>query len=162
MELTLDEERILKGRDGVAKEKAMELLVKVGELYDAKKLINISRGHVLTSLINFHDAGIQVVEGFSHAGGKYKVQTTIDPVSMSLEGIDFKLPQELIAKQQRIMKAHKDMGVIPTWTCTPYLYENVPGFGENIAWAESSAVIFANTDKRQNTLYYGASPGHNS
>jgi len=119
--------------------------VKIGDLYGAERLIHISRGHVLTSLINFHDAGIQVVEGFSTAGGRYKVPTTIDPVSMSLEGTDFELPPDLVAKQKRIMRAHQAMGVMPTWTCTPYLYENVPGFGEHIAWAESSAVIFANS-----------------
>jgi predicted aconitase len=123
----------------------MELLVKIGDLYGAGRLIPISRGHVLTSLINFHDAGIQVIEGFSTAGGKYSVPTTIDPVSMSLEGTDFELPEDLVTKQRRIMKAHQEMGVIPTWTCTPYLYENVPMFGEHIAWAESSAVIFANS-----------------
>ncbi|MBW1699311.1 MAG: aconitase X catalytic domain-containing protein [Deltaproteobacteria bacterium] len=145
MELTKKEDKILNGHEGDAKQKAMELLIRIGELYDAKRLIRISRAHVLASLINFHDAGIQVVEGFSNAGGKYCVPTTIDPVSMSMEGCDIKLPKDLITKQQRIMKAHQQMGVIPSWTCTPYLYENVPAFGEHIAWAESSAVIFANS-----------------
>jgi predicted aconitase len=145
MKLTVEEEGILAGRQGSAKKKAMELLVKIGALYGAERMIPISRGHVLTSLINFHDAGIQVVEGFSMAGGKYSVPTTIDPVSMSFEGTDFELPEDLVTKQRRIMKAHQEMDVIPTWTCTPYLYENVPRFGEHIAWAESSAVIFANS-----------------
>ena len=145
MKLTVEEERILAGRQGLAKKKAIELLVKIGDLYGAERLIPISRGHVLTSLINFHDAGIQVVEGFSKAGGKYSVPTTIDPVSMSFEGTDFELAEDLVTKQRRIMRAHQEMDVIPTWTCTPYLYENVPRFGEHIAWAESSAVTFANS-----------------
>jgi predicted aconitase len=62
-----------------------------------------------------------------------------------MEGSDIKLPKQLITKQRRIMEAHQKMGVIPSWTCTPYLYENVPAFGEHIAWAESSAVIYANS-----------------
>ena len=37
------------------------------------------------------------------------------------------------------------MGVITTCTCTPYLAGNLPHFGEHIAWAESSAVCYANS-----------------
>jgi len=80
MELTEKEDKILNGHEGDAKQKAIEFLVRIGELYDAKRMIRISREHVLASLINFHDAGIRVVEEFSVAGGKYCVPTTIDPV----------------------------------------------------------------------------------
>jgi hypothetical protein len=37
------------------------------------------------------------------------------------------------------------MGIQTTCTCTPYLAGNLPRFGEHIAWAESSAVCFANS-----------------
>ncbi len=44
-----------------------------------------------------------------------------------------------------IRKAYGDMGIKPTATCTSYYYDNVPKLGEHIAWAESSAVIYANS-----------------
>jgi hypothetical protein len=37
------------------------------------------------------------------------------------------------------------MGIVATCTCTPYLAGNAPHFGEHIAWAESSAVCYANS-----------------
>jgi len=37
------------------------------------------------------------------------------------------------------------MGCAPTWTCAPYQTERRPGFGEQIAWGESSAIVFANS-----------------
>jgi predicted aconitase len=36
------------------------------------------------------------------------------------------------------------MGVVTTCSCTPYLFGNLPHFGEHVAWAESSAVCYAN------------------
>jgi hypothetical protein len=47
--------------------------------------------------------------------------------------------------QERVLAAFARMGVITTCTCTPYLAGNVPRFGQHIAWAESSAVCYANS-----------------
>jgi predicted aconitase len=43
------------------------------------------------------------------------------------------------------MEAYQRMGCSPTWTCAPYQTERRPGFGEQIAWGESSAIVFANS-----------------
>jgi hypothetical protein len=37
------------------------------------------------------------------------------------------------------------MGCIPTWTCAPYQTEHAPRFGQQIAWGESNAIVFANS-----------------
>src|SRR5262245_37555336 len=37
------------------------------------------------------------------------------------------------------------MGTIPLWTCAPYQTEHAPKFGEQIAWGESNAIVFANS-----------------
>jgi predicted aconitase len=37
------------------------------------------------------------------------------------------------------------MGTIPTWTCAPYQTEMRPSFGQQIAWGESNAIVFANS-----------------
>jgi predicted aconitase len=52
---------------------------------------------------------------------------------------------EFAAQQQRVIAAFARMNIITTCTCTPYLAGNLPRFGEHIAWAESSAVCFANS-----------------
>jgi predicted aconitase len=43
------------------------------------------------------------------------------------------------------MVAYQSMGTIPTWTCAPYQTEMKPKFGDQIAWGESNAIVFANS-----------------
>jgi predicted aconitase len=47
------------------------------------------------------------------------------------------------------------MGCRPTWTCAPYQSPTRPGFGEHIAWAESNAIVFANSVLGARTDRYG-------
>jgi predicted aconitase len=54
------------------------------------------------------------------------------------------IPTDFAEKQQRVIAAFTKMGIVPTCTCTPYLVGNLPHYGETIAWAESSAVCYAN------------------
>jgi predicted aconitase len=58
---------------------------------------------------------------------------------------DLGIPAEFADKQSQVIEAFARMNVITTCTCTPYLVGNVPHFGEHIAWAESSAVCYANS-----------------
>jgi predicted aconitase len=43
------------------------------------------------------------------------------------------------------MVAYQSMGCVPTWTCAPYQTEFKPSFGQQIAWGESNAIVFANS-----------------
>jgi hypothetical protein len=43
------------------------------------------------------------------------------------------------------MLAYTAMGVQPIWTCAPYQTESRPKFGQQIAWGESNAIVFANS-----------------
>jgi hypothetical protein len=43
------------------------------------------------------------------------------------------------------MLAYQKMGTLPTWTCAPYQTEHAPTFGQQIAWGESNAIVFANS-----------------
>lgn len=43
------------------------------------------------------------------------------------------------------IQAYVDMGGQPTWTCAPYQLPERPGFGDRVAWAESNAIVFANS-----------------
>jgi hypothetical protein len=43
------------------------------------------------------------------------------------------------------MVAYQSMGAIPTWTCAPYQTEWRPSFGQQVAWGESNAIVFANS-----------------
>jgi len=57
----------------------------------------------------------------------------------------YSFPEDFARNQLRIINAFKQMGIVITSTCTPYLAGNLPRFREHIAWSESSAVSFANS-----------------
>ena len=55
------------------------------------------------------------------------------------------ISEDFAKNQLRVVDAFGKMGIITTCSCTPYLYGNLPHYGQNIAWSESSAVCFANS-----------------
>src|SRR5207249_10547719 len=73
-------------------------------------------------------------------------RTTVNPLGTDLaQWQELGVPATFAEKQGRIARAYEAMGVRPTYSCTPYLLGVRPAFGEHIAWAESSAVCFANS-----------------
>ena len=146
MFLTKNEEKMLDGKEGYAVKKSMEILVALGNIYGAEKLIEV--GSVQVAGVSYHnlgDAGLEYLNELAK-DGKVKVLTTLNPAGMDLEdwkklGID----EEFAKKQNLVIEAFNKMGIIISCTCTPYLIGNLPRFGEHIAWSESSAVTFANS-----------------
>ncbi len=145
MHLTREEERILDGEHGYPLKKMMEILVALGDIYNAERLIPITSAQISgVSYNTIGDAGLHFLKSLH--GVKVKVPTTLNPIAFDKEHIsDLQVDNELYRKQMEIVKAYVDMGIKPTMTCTPYYFDNVPKVGEHIAWAESSAVIYANS-----------------
>ncbi|WP_175060053.1 aconitase X [Thermococcus sp. 2319x1] len=138
MYLTKEEELILAGEYGYALQKAMEILVALGDIYGADRLIPIKSAQVAgVSYKNIGDAGIEFLKDLVNSGAKVSVYTTLNPA-----GIGDELFME---KQREILELYRAMGIEVTSTCTPYYGANLPKFGDHIAWSESSAVIFANS-----------------
>jgi predicted aconitase len=145
--LTNQEERLLAGEERYAVQKSMQILVALGEIFAADKMIPVSSVQVAgVSYYNLGDAGLEYLENLAARGAHARVKTTLNPAGMDLEnwrelGID----EDFARKQDRVISAFVKMGVTPSCTCTPYLVGNEPGRGEHIAWSESSAVTFANS-----------------
>jgi len=142
--LTREEERKLEGEEGPSVAKAMEILVALGKIYDADKLIPIESAQIAgVSYKTMGDAGLEFVEDFSK-NAEVKVRSMMNPAGMDLErkGIE---SDEFREKQLRLVEAYSSMGVEVTCTCTPYLIGNRPKEGTHLAWSESSAVSFANS-----------------
>ena len=146
MYLTSKEERTLAGEEGPGRQKAMELLVAIGDIYGAKRLIPVSSAQVSgASFKTIGDAGIKFLEDFSKEA-KATVRASVNPLGLDMMrwrsmGVD----SGFRAKQARIVSAYSSMGLEPLYTCTPYLSGNRPRAGQHIAWAESSATVFANS-----------------
>ncbi len=145
MHLTREEEKMLDGEYGIAAEKMLRILVKMGEIFEADRLIPVKSAQISgVSYRTIGDAGLHFLKTLE--GAKVRVPTTLNPLAFDEDYLDaLHVDDDMYRKQMEIIKAYLGMGVKPTMTCTPYYFDNVPKFGEHIAWAESSAVIYANS-----------------
>ena len=145
MYLTREEEKILEGEEGEERRKAMEILVGIGEVYNAEKLIPVTSVQVAgVSYKSIGEAGLKWLESFKEA--RVTVPTTLNPAGMDLERWrSMQIPEKFAVKQLKIIEVFKKLGVTLSCTCTPYLSGNLPKFRDHLAWSESSAVCFANS-----------------
>jgi len=145
MYLTTEEERIYDGEVGWANQVCMRILVRLGELFNATRLIPISSAHVSgVSYKTLGDAPSDFLEALANADAKAKVKATLNPQSFDRKYLCRKLPPDLCQKQSNIMTYFEKMGFTESLTCTPYYLEN-PKRGSHLAWAESSAVVYTNS-----------------
>jgi len=144
--LTKEEEKILAGEYGYTYSKAMEILVAIGKIYGADKLIEISSAHISgVSYKNIGDEGLEFLSKLAREG-KVRVPTTLNPGGFDThKWKEMGINREFVKKQMDVIDAFRRMGVRPTLTCTPYYKENLPSKGEHVAWAESSAVTLINS-----------------
>jgi len=142
MYLTSEEEKLLNS-DNTTVAKCMEILIALGEIYGAEKLIKVKSAHISgISYQNIGDAGLEWLENLN---AKVSVKTTVNPAGMDLQRWkEMGIAEDFCKKQLRIIKALEGIGAEPILTCTPYYLENI-AFGEHLAWAESSAIIYANS-----------------
>ena len=146
MHLEPSQEKLLRGEGGEAKQFAMEIVSKVGDAVGADTLVPIKSAHVLAHYSSLHDAGVDMLERFANSGGKFAVPTSVDPASIDLENWrSFGVPEEYARQQFRLCDAYAKLGGMRCWTCVQYQVCNFPKGGETVAWAESSAVVFANS-----------------
>ncbi len=124
----------------------MRLLVALGEIYDADRLIPVASAHVSgVSYRTIGDAGMEFLEDFAR-DARVVVPTTANPMATDLERARaLGVPRRTVERQRRIANAYHRMGVRPSFSCTPYLIGNRPRRGQHVAWAESSAAVFANS-----------------
>ncbi|MBB1489990.1 MULTISPECIES: aconitase X [unclassified Paracoccus (in: a-proteobacteria)] len=143
--LTAEDQTILNGRDGEAAALAMRIVCAMARQQGAQRLTDITRGHMDGTLLA-HPANLIFAEKMDELGAKVRVPTTINAISVDREnwpgqGVD----PDFGARASRLADAYVRMGCRPSFTCAPYLLTDRPQAGENIAWAESNAVVFANT-----------------
>ena len=146
MQLNPQEQAMLDGEAGRATQKAMQILVALGKIYGAERMLPVRSVQIAgVSYDNLGEARLQFLTEMAQGGGKAQVLTTLNPAGMDIDNWQaLGIPAAFAENQKRVIDAFARMGVMTTCTCTPYLVGNLPHFGEHIAWAESSAVCFAN------------------
>jgi predicted aconitase len=147
LHLNPEQQAMLDGDCGKSVRKAMEILVALGEIYGAEKLRPVSSVQIAgVSYDNLGEAGLEFLTEMAEGNTRVRVLTTLNPAGMDIENWQaLGISPEFARQQNRVLEAFARMGVTSTCTCTPYLAGNLPHFNEHIAWAESSAVAFANS-----------------
>jgi predicted aconitase len=147
MFLTRDEERILEGEFGSVLARAMKLIVTIGDLKGAERLVTIKRSQVAgVSYKTAGDPTLELMESLADEGVKVRTHATQNPAGMDLERWkDMKVSPQFAIKQLRICNAYKNLGIKPVCTCTPYLSGNRPELDEIVGFSESSAVAYVNS-----------------
>ena len=153
--LTELEQAMLSGEHGPAIAMCMRLIVGVAKANQATRLIEIESAHADGCL--YHGiAGLEYTEKLVELGGKVKVRTTTNVSSLDLLHPDLVHADATLATNgRRLMDAHLALGCEATWTCAPYQTGHRPAFGTQIAWAESNAIVFANSVLGARTDRYG-------
>ncbi len=146
IQLTREEEKALNGEKGDALATAYRILLAIGESTDAEKLVPVNWAHV--SGVNYNtigDSGVQFLENLSR-DCKFTVKTTINPMGFDpLKISSLKVNTKFITEQNKIVDAYRLMGGMNSYTCIPYEVFQIPPEATNVSFAESNAVIYANS-----------------
>jgi len=148
MYLSPEEEKMYNGEYGETIRKSIEILVALGDIYEADHLVDITSAQISgVSYKTIGDAGLEYLEDLAtDKTAKAKVPSTLNPAGTDLnkwEKLGFSV--DFVNKQNRIVDAYGSLGISKTCTCTPYLVGNVPRFKDHVAWSESSAVAYLNS-----------------
>ena len=136
---------MLAGEHGPAPRMAMSILTRMAEVQGAEAMLDISQAHI-DSALYMGVATLEYAERLAGLGAKVVVPTTLNVAGVDSHGWEqWAVSSEWASKARRQMDAYQGMGCTPSWTCAPYQTEARPGFGQQIAWGESSAIVFANS-----------------
>jgi len=146
---------MLDGERGQAAALAMRILVRSAAVMGAQRLLDIEGAHIDGCL--YHgQASLDFVERLVRDGGKVVVPTTLNVGSLDLIHPElFRGDEALRSNGRRLMEAHLALGCESSFTCAPYQLKNRPKLGQQIAWAESNAIVFANSVLGARTNRYG-------
>lgn len=129
----------------LAHSRALSLVVALCRVARTDRVVPVSSAHVSgVSYWNLGPAGLEYLESLA-SDGRVRVPTTLNPCAFWPAAPPPWVTDGQALLQARVLAAYEAMGVSPTCSCAPYLTDPAPLFGEHLAWAESSAVTFANS-----------------
>jgi len=145
MYLSREEESICQGERGESLRRAMEILVALGEIYGAERLVAVRS--VQIAGVSFKNIGEAGLEWISDLRGRVVVPSILNPAGMDLyRWKEMGISEDFAAWQKKVVEAYERLGVTVDCTCTPYqIYDNLASRGDHLAWSESSAVSYANS-----------------
>ena len=156
MQLDKRQQAILDGKEGEIKAKVMKTLVMYGETFGAEKMVDITGeyGHLVTSFgLSVMKPVYSLMDRLIEGGAVSAQKFSVDPRPLEscvprnlIQDIFFRV---MYSKQKDYDEQLKKLGIMAedAYTCTSYMAEvgNTPKKGDILSWAESSAVVYANS-----------------
>ncbi|MDX1415521.1 MAG: aconitase X catalytic domain-containing protein [Candidatus Promineifilaceae bacterium] len=155
LKLSAHDQALLDGESGPAAQMAMRIMVTMAKVYGAQELLDIESAHIDGCLYHGY-SGLEFAERLVDGGAQVVV-----PATLNVGAIDLLHPEhfqgtaELAQRASRLMRAYEQMGCQPIYTCAPYQAVQRPSLDTQIAWAESNAIVFANSVLGARTNRYG-------
>jgi len=149
------EKEMLAGGKGAAAQRAIRLLLRYGQIVGANSFVPVAGAHIDGCL--YHGASsIDFAESFASVGARVSVPTTLNVGAVDVTDPALNMgDRSLVHLQLQLTQAYVRMGCVPSLTCAPYQRRHRPRRGEHIAWAESNAIVFANSVLGARTERYG-------
>lgn len=144
----------VEGVYGKACSASMRIILRMAGLLEATELMDVSQVHV-DGCIYTGPGSLVFAETLRDWGGRVRVPTSLNSISIDqkrwrAQGIEPAFGEAA----GKLADAYVDMGAKPTFTCAPYQLETAPKLGDNVAWAESNAVVYANSVLGARTMKY--------
>jgi predicted aconitase len=153
--LTDDDQAKLAGEEGEAQALAMRIVTGLAETMGAESLLSIEGAHIDSCLYHGR-SGIDFAHRLVDHDARVAVPTTLNVSSLDLLHPElYRGPEDEAVQSRQLMSLYEQMGCEPTWTCAPYQLDVRPRFGQHVAWAESNAIVFANSVLGARTHRYG-------
>ncbi len=158
LELTATEAAMLAGDEGPGVAMAMRIVVALAAVRGATRLRTVTGAHIDSCLYHGR-AGLDFARRLVALGARVRVPTTLNVGSLDLLHPGTVRAEathpELLTDGRALMDAYRRLGARATWTCAPYQVDARPALGEHVAWAESNAIVFANSVLGARTDRYG-------
>ncbi|WP_026256067.1 aconitase X catalytic domain-containing protein [Mycobacterium sp. 155] len=155
VELTELEAEMLAGSHGAATALAMRIVMAAARTQAAPRLLTVKSAHV-DSCLYHGPSSLDFVRTLVEGGAQVSVPTTLNVGGLDLTRPDlFRGAEPVGAAARELMTGYVSLGCRPTFTCAPYQLPGRPAFGEDVAWAESNAIVFGNSMIGLRTNRYG-------
>jgi predicted aconitase len=150
---------MLSGSEGEGVALAMRVLLATCRSLGSTRLVEIESCHV-DSCLYHGQVSLDFARQLAARGARVRVPTTLNVGSVDLlhpANVLRRTPAEVATYDagRAVMDNYVELGCTPTWTCAPYQLPGRPSLGTHIAWAESNAIVFANSVLGARTERYG-------
>lgn len=154
LQLNDHDHAMLAGRHGQAAQMALRVVARMAQLQGARELVSVSQVHI-DGCIYTGPSSLEFARQWVQWGARVAVPTTLNAISVDQRRWrELGVPAALGEPASALGEAYMAMGARMSYTCAPYLLDTAPSAGEQIAWAESNAVVFANSVLAARTLKY--------